>query len=75
MGGVRRPLFPERGPVFVTRAGVGIVPLTSVTGVREVIAPLAVGKALGSRYLISAAFGRWGGPAAVGSVTLPRRPR
>ena len=48
MGGVRRPLFPERGPVFVARAGGGALP-TSVAGVRDVIAPLAVGKALGSR--------------------------
>ena len=60
-GGVGRPLFPERGPVFVARAGVGVVAPTSVAGVRDGIALPAVGKALGSRWLSSAAFGRWGG--------------
>ena len=48
MGGVRLPLFPERGPVFVARAGVGVEPLRSVAVARDVIAPLAVGKGLGS---------------------------
>ena len=61
MGAFAGPHFSKRGPVFVARAGVGIVAPTLVAGVRDGIAPLAVGKALGSRWLSSAAFGRWGG--------------